>query len=82
MHQEISDVNLATYLITCGVCKLVRIANGNGRRKTFILDPEPTDQQKAEFYNGTGLVSALDFSTRLRSLKAAVSSGNGGAIRG
>jgi len=76
MNKEIfptSDLNLAAFLISAGLCKLDQIDSSNGAwKQTFILIPKPDDTAIDKFYSGSGRVSALKLCDTMRSLKAAV----------
>ena len=64
---------LAAYLIANGFTSLVRayVVDSSGRVR-FALSSEPTPKQLADFFNGTGKVSALDYDNVCTSLKAAI----------
>ncbi len=78
-NYETFDLNLAAYLIAAGFCHLKRIDGQSGWKKTFVVSPEPSEEEISGFYNGTGEVQALELCNQLRSLKAA-SKINGGEL--
>lgn len=73
-----NDIYLTSYLISSDKCQLVRIEDCGGRRKTFVLEPIPSDETISNFYGGRATVSALTICNQLRSLKAACQNTKGG----
>ena len=71
-NYETEDIYLTAYLVSSGICQLIRIEDSDGWKKKFILHPPPRAEEIDCFYNGTGRVPALELCSRLRSLKAAV----------
>ena len=65
------DLHLAAYLLATGKAKLQSVVDGNSWKKTFELNPHPSDESISDFYSGAAQVSALRYSESLRSLKAA-----------
>jgi hypothetical protein len=68
---ETNDIYLTSYLVSSGKCRLDKIEDFDGWKKTFVLSPIPSDDDISGFYAGTATVSALKLSNQLRSLKAA-----------
>lgn len=69
---ETDELNLAAFLITTGVCSLVKIKAPDGsRRRTFVLTPVPTEEQRAAFYAGA-TCSAVAYDSNVRNLHQAL----------
>lgn len=81
-NYQTNDIYLASYLISSGICRLQKIEEFDGWKKSFILSPVPTDENVSDFYNGSGKVSALRLCNQLRSLKAACQNTRGGSNNG
>jgi hypothetical protein len=79
-NYQTNDIYLASYLIASGKYDLVKIEDFEGWKKSFVIDPIPTDDIISEFYNGSGTVSALKLCNQLRSLKAACQNTRGGQL--
>jgi len=68
-----SDIFLGGYLLASDTCKLVKIEQGDypAWKKTFVFEPEPTEEQRNDFYSGAATVSALRLCNEIRNLKSA-----------
>lgn len=70
---ETQKLNVAAFLIATNIAELVETYRPPASSSvTFRLSQEPTPEQLASFFNGTGQVSALAYNNALTNLKAAV----------
>ncbi|MGB7061152.1 MAG: DUF5659 domain-containing protein [Candidatus Zixiibacteriota bacterium] len=71
-HEEYStsDLQLASFLISSGRCKLKKVRDNGGNRKVFVIEPSPERSEILSFYSGEATVSALKLLETLGSLKS------------
>jgi hypothetical protein len=78
---ETTDLFLASFLIASKHSSLKGITDNGYGRKTFVLEPTPSQEIILKFYSGEEKVSAIKLFEVFGSLKAATYTLNSGAKR-